>query len=88
MIESKQTLAFIPYALMFRTTLPYFADSETIPTNLPPVDEIESSQDVLCDHSVRKLEGVGQNFIASDGGQDVFSFDSERAFTKHSRSSQ
>ena len=56
--------------------------------NLPTVDEIESSQDVLCDHSVRKVEGVGQNFIASDGGQDVFSFDSERAFTTHSSSCQ
>lgn len=52
---------------MASISLPYYADAATLPANLPTRDKIESSQDVLCDQSARKVVGVGQYFIVKYG---------------------
>lgn len=47
--------------------VPYYADATTLPANLPTVEEIEGSQDVLCDQTARKVVGVGQHFVVKYG---------------------
>ncbi len=49
--------------------LPYYAQAETLPRELPTKAEIESSQDVLCEQSARKVVGVGAHFIVKYGLQ-------------------
>ena len=52
---------------MASISLPYYANVATLPANLPTTDEIENSQDVLCDQSARKVVGVGQHFVVKYG---------------------
>jgi hypothetical protein len=48
-------------------SVPYYADATTLPADLPTVEEIERSQDVLCDQTARKVVGVGQHFVVKYG---------------------
>ncbi|KKY28831.1 putative phosphotransferase enzyme family protein [Phaeomoniella chlamydospora] len=48
-------------------SLPYYAASATLPAALPTFDEIDNSQDIICDQSARKVVGVGDYFIVKYG---------------------
>ena len=48
-------------------TLPYYADATTIPASIPTMKDIESSPDVFCEQSGRRVVGVGQHFVAKYG---------------------
>jgi len=71
---------------MMSTTLPYFADSATVPAKLPTVAEIISSQDVLHNSTGRKVVGVGYYFVVKYGPRvDLLEGETMR-FLEHSTS--
>ncbi|CAM6123373.1 unnamed protein product [Calypogeia fissa] len=47
--------------------LPYFADSNALPSRLPTKEEIESSKDVIIDHCTRRVVGIGPHFVVKYG---------------------
>lgn len=50
-------------------TLPYYAPDTSLPCALPTLAEIESSNDILCDATGRKVVGVGSHFVIKYGLQ-------------------
>lgn len=54
---------------MFPYSLPYFADTETLPDALPTVHHIECAKEILSDTTGRKVVGVGTHFVVKYGVQ-------------------
>ncbi|KAI9757301.1 MAG: hypothetical protein M4579_003512 [Chaenotheca gracillima] len=52
---------------MASISIPYYADSTTLPADLPTIDEIEASEDVFCDQTGRRAVGVGPHFAVKNG---------------------
>ena len=48
-------------------SFPYYAASASLPAALPTLEEIDSSRDVFCDQSARKVVGVGDYFVVKYG---------------------
>jgi hypothetical protein len=49
--------------------IPYHVPPEELPSELPIEDAIESSKEVLCEQSARKVVGVGSHFVVKYGLQ-------------------
>jgi hypothetical protein len=50
-------------------SLPYFADAEILPANLPTEQDIESADKIFSDTTGRKVVGVGTHFVVKYGVQ-------------------
>ena len=49
--------------------IPYYALPEDLPADIPNKDVIDSSKDILCEQSARKVVGVGPHFVVKYGLQ-------------------
>jgi aminoglycoside phosphotransferase (APT) family kinase protein len=49
--------------------IPYYVPPEELPSELPTKDAIESSEEVLCEQSARKVVGIGSHFVVKYGLQ-------------------
>lgn len=49
--------------------IPYRVPSEELPSELPTKDAIESSKEILCEESARKVVSVGSHFVVKYGLQ-------------------
>lgn len=55
--------------MMESIQIPYYAHRENLPSELPTMDAIESSIEILCKQSARKVVGVGPHFVVKYGLQ-------------------
>ena len=49
--------------------IPYYAPPEDLPAEIPDKDVIDSSKDVLCEQSARKVVRIGPHFVVKYGRQ-------------------
>lgn len=54
---------------MVLLSLPYYAETATLPPGLPTKDEIEFSQDILVEQDGRNVVGIGQHYVVKYGLQ-------------------